>query len=84
MLLILSNIVREKIINDINGSGLFSIIIDTTTDLTHLEQLSFVVRYVMDNGDIHERLLSVEVANDLTGKGLFGSFCSICEKYNLN
>ncbi|KAL4126090.1 hypothetical protein QTP88_010319 [Uroleucon formosanum] len=84
MLLILSNIVREKIINDINGSGLFSIIIDTTTDLTHLEQLAFVVRYVMDNGDIQERLLSVEVANDATGKGLFGLFCSICEKYNLN
>jgi len=84
MLLILSNIVREKIINDLNGSGLFSIIIDTTTDLTHLEQLAFVVRYVMDNGDIQERLLSVEVAKDATGKGLFGSFSSICEKYNIN
>ncbi|KAF0683017.1 zinc finger MYM-type protein 1-like, partial [Aphis craccivora] len=75
---------REKIINDLNGSGLFSIIIDTTTDLTHLEQLAFVVRYVMDNGDIQERLLSVEVAKDATGKGLFGSFSSICEKYNIN
>lgn len=39
MLLILSNIVREKIINDLNRSGLFSIIIDNTTDLTHFEQI---------------------------------------------
>lgn len=84
MLLILSNIVREKIINDLNGSGLFFIIIDTTTDLTHLEQLALVVRYVMDNGDKQERLLSVEVAKDATGKGLFSSFTNICKKYNIN
>ncbi|KAL5246261.1 hypothetical protein ACI65C_013669 [Semiaphis heraclei] len=58
--------------------------IGTYPDLTHFEQLAFVVRYVMDNGDLQERLLSVEVANDETGKGLFGSFCNICEKYNLN
>lgn len=59
---------RGKIINDLNGSVLFSIIIDTTSDLTHLEQLAFIVWYVMDNSDIQKHLLSVKVTKDATSR----------------
>lgn len=38
----------------------------------------------MDNGDVQERLSSVEVAKDANGKGLFVSFSCICEKHNIN
>lgn len=84
MLIILSEMIREKIIVELKSSGAFAVIIDTTTDLSKLEQLAFVVRFVTNNGKIQERLLALQVASDASGKGLFNTFNNICEKYKLN
>lgn len=83
MLEILSDMVREQILSEIKKSGMFAVIIDTTTDLSKLEQLAFVVRFVTYNGTIQERLVALEVARDASGKGLFNLFFDICAKYHL-
>jgi len=65
-------------------AGIFSVIIDTTTDISNQEQFTFVVRFVNEKGKIEERLLALEIANDGTGKGLFDLFCTITSKYNID
>lgn len=84
LLRILSEIVRSKILFDVKKSGLFSVIIDTTTDVSTLEQFTFLLRYVNDKGKIEERLVALVTSPDSTGKGMYEVFCNITEKYNIN
>ncbi|KAF0705496.1 zinc finger MYM-type protein 1-like, partial [Aphis craccivora] len=75
--------IRSKILYEIKHSQMFSVIIDTTTDISNLEQFTLIARYV-DKGFIQERLVALVTASDGTGKGLFQEFCNITDKYNLN
>jgi hypothetical protein len=43
---IIGNQVQSSIVKELKGSGLFAVIIDTTTDIANIEQFSFVVRYI--------------------------------------
>lgn len=49
--------VKKIIINDIKRAKYFSIIVDSTPDISHTDQLSFVIRYVNENGLPVERFL---------------------------
>ncbi|KAL4154393.1 hypothetical protein QTP88_000268 [Uroleucon formosanum] len=84
MLSILAEIVRSKILRDIKKSNLFSVIIDTTTDISNKEQFTFLMRYVNEQGNIEERLVALVTAPDSTGRGLFEVFCNITEKYGID
>ncbi|KAL4126029.1 hypothetical protein QTP88_010261 [Uroleucon formosanum] len=84
MLSILAEIVRSKILRDIKKSNLFSVIIDTTTDISNKEQFTFLMRYVNEQGNIEERLIALVTAPDSTGRGLFEVFCNITEKYGID
>lgn len=59
---------------------MFSVIIDTTTDISNLEQFTLIARYV-HKGFIQERLVALVTASDGTGKSLFQEFCNIINKY---
>lgn len=80
---ILKEQIRAKILDEIKHSQMFSVIIDTTTDISNLEQFTLIARYVY-KGFIQERLVALVTASDGTGKGLFQEFCNITDKYNLN
>jgi len=84
MLSILAEIVRSKILWDIKKSNLFSIIIDTTTDVSNKEQFTFFMRYVNEQGNIEEKLVALVTAPDSTGRGLFEVFCNIIDKYGID
>lgn len=47
---IMSEKVIETIIEEVKTATYFSISIDSTPDITHTDQLSFVIRYVNSNG----------------------------------
>lgn len=81
---ILCEIIRSKILLQVKAAKIFSVIIDTTTDVSNTEQLTFLLRYVDNKGVIQERLVALETAPDGTGKGMFQTFCSITAKYNIN
>ncbi|XP_022178978.1 uncharacterized protein LOC111039694 [Myzus persicae] len=49
--------VRETIIKEIKKAKYFSIVVDSTPDVSHTDQLSFIFRYVIDNGEPVERFL---------------------------
>jgi len=84
MLNVLGEIVRLEILKKVKKARVFSIIIDTTTDVANLEQFSLVLRFVNDDHQPEERLIAVKVASDASGKGLFDLFCEICNIYELD
>lgn len=83
LLNILKEQIRSTIINEIKKTKMFSVIIDTTTDVANLEQFTLIARYIYD-GVIQERLIALVTADDGTGKGLFQVFCNIAEKHGLD
>jgi len=55
IILIMSKKVQSTIIQDINVSHYFSISVDSTPDISHIDQLSLCVRYVNEYGNPVER-----------------------------
>lgn len=84
MLLVMSDIVRSQILKKVKKAGIFSIMIDTTTDVSNIEQFSLILRFVDEFGEVKERLVALESTNDATGRGMFDLLCNICVKYDLD
>lgn len=49
--------VRKDILKQVNKSGQFAVIIDTTTDVSNQEQFTAILRYI-DEGKPQERLVA--------------------------
>ena len=61
--------VKEKIVTDIKDAGVFSIMADTTPDVSHKGQMSVICRYVDQDGAVYERLLDLKEVREKTGHG---------------
>jgi len=61
---------------------MYSLILDSTTDVLKFDRFAFVLRYCTNDGLIKERLIEETV--DSTGNEMYELFCKVCEKYNLN
>ena len=57
MINIMADKVINKIVTEIKQAKYFSISVDSTLDISHVDQLSFIVRYVSENGWPVERFL---------------------------
>ncbi|KAF8793071.1 Zinc finger MYM-type protein 1 like protein [Argiope bruennichi] len=60
----------------IKSSKYYSLILDTTPDVSHTEQLTVVIRFVYRNEEtnkaqIEEHFLGFQSVDDTTGQGLF-------------
>lgn len=51
------NKIVSKIVEELKSSKYYSISVDSTPDITHHDQLTFIVRYVLNNGCPTERFL---------------------------
>ncbi|XP_025415257.1 uncharacterized protein LOC112686973 [Sipha flava] len=80
----MGEMVREEILRRVKKAGVFSIIIDTTTDVSNLEQFSLVLRFVNEEGQTEERLVAMKEAPDSIGLGMFNVFfvMDTCDKYS--
>lgn len=56
---IMAEEVRAKIIEEIKVAKYYSIIVDSTPDISHVDQLPFIVRYVLPSGVVVERFLKL-------------------------
>ena len=54
---LIDNQVRAEIIEEIKSATYYSIIVDSTPDISHVDQLTFVIRYVSSCGNIKERFV---------------------------
>ncbi|CAH0561807.1 unnamed protein product [Brassicogethes aeneus] len=77
--------VLDTIFNELKKSKYFSIIIDSTLDATHSDQLSFILRYVNENGLPEERFVGFLKHQGHTGAQLAESvlnFLNVCTERN--
>eukprot|EP00794_Sanderia_malayensis_P019699 gene19699-21648_t len=65
---LLSDDMSEKFKAEIETAQFIAVMADTTSDASHLDQLSVVLRYVTPSGAIHERLVDMNDVNKKTGK----------------
>lgn len=84
MINVLANEVRKTILKDIKDAGIFSVIVDTTTDLAKLDQFSLIARFCDGNGQSQERLIALDVTEDATGSGMFGLLDTLCTRHGLD
>eukprot|EP00118_Oscarella_pearsei_P022653 m.264587 g.264587 ORF g.264587 m.264587 type:complete len:259 (+) comp40472_c3_seq1:545-1321(+) len=66
------------------SSQLYSVMMDETADLSGQEQVSVVIRFVDDNEEIQERLISVAVAQSTTAASLTELLKSTIENFGLS
>lgn len=57
IILLIQNKVLQQISSEVQSAKYFSIIVDSTPDIAHVDQLTVIIRYVRDNGEIVERFL---------------------------
>lgn len=70
---IIAEKVRESILDDIKEAQYFSLIFDSTPDISHSDQMTEIIRYVKmtESGpEIFESFIDFFVVNDKTGFGL--------------
>lgn len=75
----ISSVIKSQILT----ARYFSICIDSTFDVSHREQLSFIVRYLFD-GKIYERLIAIVESPYTTGQALFELFNKVMDNCNLD
>jgi len=63
---------------------IFSIMCDEVRDRSNTELMSVVVRYVSDEADVHESLLSLIEVKETTGKFLFQKLTDLLESVQLS
>lgn len=66
LLKIMGNQVQSSIVKELKDSGLFAVIIDTTTDIANMEQFTFVVRYIHEGINKYDsNFISTEINKNL-------------------
>uniref|UniRef100_A0A8C6WJK3 Zinc finger MYM-type protein 1 n=1 Tax=Neogobius melanostomus TaxID=47308 RepID=A0A8C6WJK3_9GOBI len=65
--------VLSEIINRIKIAKYFSISVDSTPDLSHTDQLTFIMRYVSPTGSIEERFVTFLPLTSHTGESIANS-----------
>lgn len=79
----LRSVVNDSIINDVMKSGVFSVIIDETTDAAHREQVSFTLRFCQE-GEIYETFLKFSSVERTTAESLQKELLDFLEENGLN
>ena len=83
LLHIMGEMVREKICTEVREAGVYSILVDETKDISKIEQVAIVVRYVKE-GVIYERFLTFVEASKLDAKALSTYIIDVLNKYQLD
>lgn len=80
----MANKVRRQIIEEIKTAKYFSIIIDCTPDISHVDQLSFVFHYILNSGKPVERFLQFLPNTDHNAEDLANSVFHILTTNNID
>lgn len=59
---------KQAIATKLQQAKYFSVIVDTTPDVTHVDQLTFVFRFVSEKGKVVERFITFEPIQSHWGK----------------
>lgn len=73
----------NNIIIEVKEAAMYSIMADTTPDLSHKDQLSVCLRYVNSKAEVCERLIAIDEIVDKTGKGIASKISDVMSKIRL-
>ncbi|CAM4446998.1 unnamed protein product [Leuciscus chuanchicus] len=76
--------VLEEVISRVKLAKYFAISVDFTPDITHVDQLTFILRYVSPEGCIEERFVKFLTIENHTGEALFNSVISVLEEMGID
>ena len=76
-------VLKNKVVNEVNESKFFTLTADETTDISGVEQLSVCLRYVY-SGKLHERLLQLVEAPDLSGSGIATQLLTVLQNVGID
>lgn len=82
---IMANKIRELILDDIKKAEYFGLSVDSTPDLSNVDQLTIIIRYVSpDDGEPVERFLAFLAIKSHTGRELATKVLNYLEKQNVD
>lgn len=81
---IMATKVTQQIMTEVRSSKYFSIIVDSTPDISHVDQLTFVVRYVLEDGSPVERFVEFIPNAGHTGEDMFTAIETTLQKHKIN
>ena len=77
--------VTTKIANEVKKAKYYSLTVDSTPDVTHVDQLTFIVRYVQDDGTIMETFLKfIEKNGQPDAESITNPILSTFKEYEIN
>jgi len=79
---IIASVGVDLMLEQVKESGKFSLMVDTTQDVSALNQLAICVRYVL-HGKVYERLLCLPTADNSSGDSLFNLIKSQLAEFGL-
>jgi len=74
---------KQAIADELQASKYYSIIVDSTPDLSHVDQLTFIFRFVSKEGSVVERFVGFEPITSHTGESLANCVMSVLENLGL-
>ena len=81
---ILAEDVKNRIVNDVNASGMYSVMADTLPDTSNADRLVVAARYVNEENCPQERVLEMKETSDKTGEGQAKDIIKSLELRNLS
>ena len=75
---------QKFIVIEINAARIYSIAMDCTTDSSHADQLSIIIRYLNRSLDIVKRLVNVQRVKESSAEGLFNTLYEILKESSLS
>ncbi|KAL4083558.1 hypothetical protein QTP88_028874 [Uroleucon formosanum] len=81
---LLSSETRNRVIEEVKNAEIYSVLADTTPDITHQDRLAICVRYVNNNGNVKERLLEINECTNKTGFGIAKNIYDTLVRNELN
>lgn len=76
--------VTEEVVAEIKAAKYFSLVIDSTPDISHVDQLSIIIRYVPENGLPVERFLCFLPNVGHKSEELFHAVMDVLKKYEID
>ena len=80
---LMANRVQEHIITEVKAAKYFSVSVDSTPDISHVDQLTCILRYVLPSGPV-ERYLTFLKMHGHTGKELAESLLKFLKTHHID
>ena len=80
---ILAQNIHDKIVAELQAAKYYSVSVDSTPDITHIDQLTVIVRYVLPAGPVERFIKFIPIASH-TGESLANALLSLLDEIEID